>query len=122
VSVIGIVIYCVGGFILLQCIYIYIAMAYPKYAASLFAGNAFCRSAFAFASLLYSRPLYQRLGAPKGVTLLGGLSVLGIVRILFLLFFFFFFLLPVVEIDQHPLDLDRYVPHLHLRCQAPIYV
>jgi DHA1 family multidrug resistance protein-like MFS transporter len=54
-------------------------MSYPQYAASLFAGNDFCRSAFAFGSVLFSRPMYLTLGVGKGVSLLGGLSVMGII-------------------------------------------
>jgi DHA1 family multidrug resistance protein-like MFS transporter len=54
-------------------------MSYPQYAASLFAGNDFCRSAFAFGSVLFSRPMYLKLGIGQGISLLGGLSVMGIV-------------------------------------------
>jgi DHA1 family multidrug resistance protein-like MFS transporter len=54
-------------------------MSYPQYAASLFAGNDFCRSAFAFGAILFSRPMYIDLGVAKGISLLAGLSVLGVV-------------------------------------------
>ena len=54
-------------------------MSYPQYAASLFAGNDLCRSAFAFAAILFARPMFLNLGIGKGVSLLGGLSVLGVV-------------------------------------------
>ena len=57
----------------------YIPLSYPQYAASLFAGNDFLRSSFAFGSVLFSRAMYLNLGVAKGVSLLGGLSVLGIV-------------------------------------------
>ncbi|KAI4624825.1 uncharacterized protein J4E87_005306 [Alternaria ethzedia] len=60
-------------------IFAYVPMSYPQYAASLFAGNDFCRSAFAFGSVLFSRPMYLKLGIGKGISLLGGLSVMGIV-------------------------------------------
>lgn len=79
VSVIGIVIYGISVFIILQCIFVYIPLSYPQYAASLFAGNDFSRSAFAFGSILFSRPMYVNLGVGKGISVLGGLSVLGIV-------------------------------------------
>jgi DHA1 family multidrug resistance protein-like MFS transporter len=59
----------------------YVPMSYPTYAASLFAGNDFCRSGFAFGSVLFSRPLYINLGIGKGISLLGGLSVMGIVSL-----------------------------------------
>ena len=63
----------------MQCIFIYIPLSYPQYAASLFAANDAFRSLFAFGSVLFSRPMYINLGVAKGVTLLAGLSVLGIV-------------------------------------------
>ncbi|OCL13018.1 putative caffeine resistance protein 5 [Glonium stellatum] len=79
VGVIGITIYAISVFILLQCIFVYVPMSYPQYAASLFAGNDFCRSLFAFGAVLFSRPMYLDLGIGKGVSLLGGLSVMGII-------------------------------------------
>lgn len=54
-------------------------MSYPQYAASMFAGNDFCRSLFAFGAVLFSRPMFLNLGVGKGVTVLAGLSVMGIV-------------------------------------------
>ena len=57
----------------------YIPMSYPQYAASLFAGNDFFRAMFAFGAVLFSRSMFVDLGVDKGVTLLAGLSVMGIV-------------------------------------------
>jgi DHA1 family multidrug resistance protein-like MFS transporter len=54
-------------------------MSYPKYAASLFAVNDFCRSLFAFGAVLFSRPMYVTMGVGKGISILGGLSVIGII-------------------------------------------
>ena len=54
-------------------------MSYPQYAASLFAGNDFCRSLFAFGAVLFSRPMYIDMGIGKGISILGGLSIIGIV-------------------------------------------
>ena len=62
-------------------------MSYPQYAASLFAGNDFCRSLFAFGAILFSRSMFINLGVDKGVTLLAGLSVMGIIG-MWLLYFF----------------------------------
>lgn len=76
---IGITIYGAAGFVVFQCIFCYIPLSYPKYAASLFAANDLCRSALAFASVLFARPLFANLGVARGVSLLGGFSVLGIV-------------------------------------------
>jgi DHA1 family multidrug resistance protein-like MFS transporter len=78
-SAIGITIYSTTVFIIFQAVFSYVPMSYPQYAASLFAGNDFCRSAFAFGSVLFSRPMYLTLGVGKGVSLLGGLSVMGII-------------------------------------------
>ncbi|KAH7084632.1 multidrug transporter [Paraphoma chrysanthemicola] len=79
VGVIGITIYSASCFILLQCIFTYVPMSYPQYAASLFAGNDFCRSLFAFGAVLFSRPMYVDMGIGKGISILGGLSVIGII-------------------------------------------
>jgi DHA1 family multidrug resistance protein-like MFS transporter len=54
-------------------------MSYPQYAASLFAGNDFFRSLFAFGAVLFSRPMYLNLDVGRGISLLGGLSVMGII-------------------------------------------
>ncbi|KAH6866593.1 multidrug transporter [Alternaria rosae] len=78
-SAIGIVIYSTSVYIIFQAVFSYVPMSYPQYAASLFAGNDFCRSAFAFGSVLFSRPMYLKLGIGKGISLLGGLSVMGII-------------------------------------------
>ena len=79
VSVLGITIYALTVYIISQCLFVYIPMSYPQYAASLFAGNDLCRSAFAFAAILFARPMFLKLGIGRGVSLLAGLSVLGIV-------------------------------------------
>ena len=78
-SAIGITIYALSCFIILQCLFTYVPMSYPQYAASLFAGNDSCRSAFAFAAILFARPMFLNLGIGKGVTVLASLSVLGVV-------------------------------------------
>lgn len=76
---IGIVIYGASVFIVMQCIFVYVPLSYPQYAASLFAGNDFLRSALACGSILFARPLFINLGVAKGTTLLAGLSVIGII-------------------------------------------
>ncbi|SLM39532.1 major facilitator superfamily transporter [Lasallia pustulata] len=86
VSVIGITIYGASVFIVFQCIFVYVPLSYPQYAASLFAANDFCRSALACGSIIFARPLFINLGVGRGVSLLGGLSTLGIVG-MFVLYF-----------------------------------
>ncbi|KAK9372089.1 uncharacterized protein V1513DRAFT_453525, partial [Lipomyces chichibuensis] len=87
VPTIGILIYGGSAFIILQCIFVYLPLTYPTYAASLFAANDFCRSAFASGSIVFARPMYLNLGIGKGISLLGGLSVLGIIGIYILYFY-----------------------------------
>ena len=78
VPLVGVGIFVVGHFWVMQSLFIYIPFSYPKYAASLFAGNSIWRSGIAGASILFARPLFINLGVDKGVTLLAGLSVAGI--------------------------------------------
>lgn len=87
VPTIGIVIYSGAAFVVMQCIFVYIPLSYPMYAASLFAANDFFRSALACGSVLFAHPLFANLGVAKGTSLLGGLSVIGIVGIWLLYFF-----------------------------------
>lgn len=85
-SVIGITIYGATVFVVMQCIFVYVPLSYPQYAASLFAGNDFFRSALACGSIMFARPLFNNLGVDKGVTLLAALSTLGVVG-MFTLYF-----------------------------------
>ncbi|KAJ5588996.1 hypothetical protein N7537_011674 [Penicillium hordei] len=87
VPTIGITIYGATVFIVMQCIFIYIPLTYPRYAASLFAANDFFRSALACGSVLFAHPLFGNLGVARGVSLLGGLSVIGIIGIWLLYFY-----------------------------------
>ncbi|KAL2206567.1 MFS general substrate transporter [Sarocladium strictum] len=87
VPTIGITIYGATVFIVMQCIFIYIPLSYPMYAASLFAANDFFRSALACGSVLFAHPLFHNLGVARGTSLLGGLSVIGIVGIWLLYFY-----------------------------------
>lgn len=81
VPTIGITIYGGSAFVLMQCIFVYVPLSYPQYAASLFAGNDFFRSSLAFAAVLFATPLYRNLGIARGTSLLGGLSFIGIIGI-----------------------------------------
>lgn len=84
---IGITIYGATVFVVMQCIFVYVPISYPQYAASLFAGNDFFRSALACGSILFAGPLYGNLGVARGTSLLGGLSTIGILGI-FLLYIY----------------------------------
>lgn len=81
---VGIAIYAGTSFILFQVIFSYIPLSYPQYTSSLFAANDFFRSAMACGSILFAQPLFGNLGVGKGVSVLGGLSVSGIVGLVLL--------------------------------------
>ncbi|KAJ9652238.1 hypothetical protein H2198_008478 [Neophaeococcomyces mojaviensis] len=86
VCTIGLTLFPIGAFILFQCIFMYLPLTYPQYAASLFAANDVCRSSLAAGAILFAHPLFINLGIGKGVSLLGGLlcgGVLGIWAIYF---------------------------------------
>ncbi|KXL49847.1 hypothetical protein M433DRAFT_146212 [Acidomyces richmondensis BFW] len=87
VSVIGIMIFTTGVFALIQCIFVYLPLVYPQYAASLFAGNDFARSLLACAAIMFSRPMYLGMGIGPGTSLLGALTAACIGGI-FVLYFF----------------------------------
>ena len=65
-----------GTFIVFQSIFLYLPFTYPQYSASLFAANDFARSTLAAAAILFSRPLFLRLGVAWGVSLLAFLTIL----------------------------------------------
>jgi MFS transporter, DHA1 family, multidrug resistance protein len=75
---IGAALFCIGHFWTMQSLFIYLPLSYPKYTASLFAGNSIWRSGIAVGSVAFARPLFVNLGVARGVTLLGGFSVVGI--------------------------------------------
>ncbi|KAL6245845.1 hypothetical protein RBB50_006998 [Rhinocladiella similis] len=87
VSVIGITLYAVGAFILFQCIFMYLPLTYPQYAASLFAANDLCRSMLAAGAIIFAHPLYANLGIGRGISILGGLLGGGVAGIWALWYF-----------------------------------
>jgi MFS transporter, DHA1 family, multidrug resistance protein len=84
VSVIGVAIVVLGNFFIFQSVFIYLPLSYPKYAASLFAANDLARSMFAAGCVLFARPMFINLGIGGGVSLLAGLSCLGIFGMFYL--------------------------------------
>ena len=52
VSLIGVTILVAANFLIFQCVFVYLPLSYPKYAASLFAANDLSRSMFAAACKL----------------------------------------------------------------------
>lgn len=87
VPTIGITIYGATVFVVMQAVFIYVPLSYPRYAASLFAANDFFRSALACGSVLFAHPLFGNLGVARGTSLLGGLSVIGIIGIWLLYYY-----------------------------------
>jgi len=81
---VGIAVYSGSSFVVFQCIICYVPLSYPKYVASLFASNDFARSMLAAGFIMFSRGMYINLGIDKGVTLLAGLSVIGILGMFYL--------------------------------------
>lgn len=81
VPTLAIVVFVVAVFILFQVIFIYLALTYPQYSASLFAFNDFARSSIAAGAIHFSTPMFHNLGIGRGGSLLGGLMVMGIIGI-----------------------------------------
>jgi DHA1 family multidrug resistance protein-like MFS transporter len=77
-SLIGVTLFVTANFWIFQSIFIYLPLSYPRYAASLFAANDTCRSMFAAACVLFARAMFVNLGIGGGVSLLAGLSCLGV--------------------------------------------
>ena len=79
VPIIGVVIFAIGGFLVVQGLFMYVPMSYPQYAASLLTSNAIVRSSVAAGCILEARPMFINLGVHKGVTVLAGLSIMGVI-------------------------------------------
>ncbi|KAH9476585.1 Caffeine resistance protein 5 [Psilocybe cubensis] len=75
VPTIGAALYLPGLFLLFQSILVYLPSSYPKYAASILAGNDLFRSTVAGCFPLFGTPLYHRLTIGGGCSLLAGLSI-----------------------------------------------
>ena len=78
-STLGIAIYAGSSFVVFQCLICYIPLSYPRYVASLLAANDFCRSTVAAALVMTSRQMYLKMGIAHAVSLLGGLSLIGVI-------------------------------------------
>ncbi|CEP64594.1 MFS transporter LALA0_S12e02520g [Lachancea lanzarotensis] len=76
IPVITEVIFIVGQFNVFQSVFSYMAMSYPKYTASVFAGNNVCRAIFACVFPLFGKAMYDNL-AIKGYPVAWGSSLVG---------------------------------------------
>ncbi|KAK5196224.1 hypothetical protein LTR92_003768 [Exophiala xenobiotica] len=79
VPTVGVTIFAATSFWMFQSLVCYVALAYPRYVASLFAANDLTRSLTAAGFVQFSRQMYVNLGINKGVSLVVGLSVIGII-------------------------------------------
>ncbi|KAJ6009899.1 hypothetical protein N7522_004915 [Penicillium canescens] len=79
VPTLGIAIHAGATFGVFQAILTYLPITYPEFVASLLAASDFTRSATAAVIIIVSTYMYDDLGVSKGVTLLGSISVFGIV-------------------------------------------
>ncbi|KAL7941356.1 major facilitator superfamily domain-containing protein [Trichoderma barbatum] len=75
-SIAGLSLSIIGTFTIIVCILQYLAFTYPKYSASLFAANDFARSTLAAAAIMFSRPMFLKLGIHWGVSLLAFLDII----------------------------------------------
>ncbi|GJN87518.1 hypothetical protein Rhopal_000469-T1 [Rhodotorula paludigena] len=75
---IGAGLYLPGIFLAFQSILMYVSMSYPKYAASILAGNDLFRSTFASVFPLFGTKYFRALGIGGGSSLLAGVSILMI--------------------------------------------
>ncbi|EMC99057.1 hypothetical protein BAUCODRAFT_120350 [Baudoinia panamericana UAMH 10762] len=73
VPTLGVLIFASTSFVLIQVIFVYLPTSYPRYAASIFAGNNLLRSVIACCAIHWSLPLYANLGIGRGVSVVGGI-------------------------------------------------
>lgn len=78
VPIIGTIPFSIGAMLLFNSVLNYLGDAYPRYAASVFAGNDFMRSAFGAGFPLFATGMYHKLGIDWGSSLLAFLSMLFI--------------------------------------------
>ncbi|KAK7414420.1 hypothetical protein QQX98_006698 [Neonectria punicea] len=87
VPTIGVALSSSGMAVILQSIFVYISMAYPQYAASLFGVNGFLKATAAAGLTVAAPHMYHNMGVSGGTSLLGGLCVICVAGI-FLLYHF----------------------------------
>lgn len=85
--VIGSSFFSMGAFLLFMAVLAYLGDAYPKYIASVFAGNDLMRSSFGAAFPLFANAMYHKLGVGWASSLLGFLSV-AFIPIPFVLYYY----------------------------------
>ncbi|GAA5871626.1 hypothetical protein JCM16303_000812 [Sporobolomyces ruberrimus] len=81
---IGASLYFPGVYAMFQCLSVYLALSYEKYAASILAGSALFRSALGAGFPLFGHAFFTNLGVGAGSSLLAGISFLLIIPLWFL--------------------------------------
>ncbi|KAJ5594197.1 uncharacterized protein N7459_000405 [Penicillium hispanicum] len=76
VPIVASMLFALGGCLIFNCIFCYLAHAYPRYAASVLAGNDFMRSSFGAGFPLFATAMFHNLGVGWACTLLGCLTLL----------------------------------------------
>ena len=84
---IGVGIYGGSSLIVFQFLVCWLPLSYPRYTASLLAGNELVRSLFAAVLVMFSRQMYLSIGVSQGVTLLAGLSCIGVIGMAILYYY-----------------------------------
>ena len=85
--IIGSSFFSIGAFCLFMAVLTYLGDAYPKYVASVYAGNDLVRSSFGAAFPLFANAMYGRLGIGWASSLLGFLSI-AFIPIPYVLYFY----------------------------------
>ncbi|KAH8917019.1 MFS general substrate transporter, partial [Atractiella rhizophila] len=88
--IIAAALYMPGIFLMFQVCLIYLPMSYPRYQASVLAGNDFFRSCMAGCFPLFGRALFKNLGVGPGCSLLAGLEI-GLIPVLYVSLFLILF-------------------------------
>ncbi|GAA5895549.1 hypothetical protein JCM8208_005264 [Rhodotorula glutinis] len=79
---VGATLFVISNIVTFQCVFYYLILSYPKYAASVLAGSDFARSTVAAGVVHGATPLFRSsAGIHGGVSLLAGLAACGIVGI-----------------------------------------
>lgn len=86
VPIIGSIWFGAGSFLLFNAVLNYLGDAYPKYAASVLAGNDLMRSSFGAGFPLFASAMYKNLGTPWASSTLGFIST-AFIPVPFLLYY-----------------------------------
>ena len=101
VPMVGAATFMFGAFIVYQTLFNYIGMSFPKYIASVYAGNGFFRSLMGCASPLFGRVMFTNLGSKNFPVAWGSTMLACITTILILGPVFFYIRGPKLRASSH---------------------